>query len=448
VRHSASKDNGHQHKGLTQQLKCFHNVSGKVLLNRTQVWQPLFKNYSQVHARINQHIPFFSLGVSLMQGRDLPGWVRDPNLRHCYFTGLQRTLFTLLVCMAASALGGCSTVGYYWQAVSGHMQMVNAARPVSDVLLDSQTPDALKQRLALSQRVRSFAVTELKLPDNASYGRYADLNRSAVVWNVVAAPKFSLTLKTWCFPVAGCVGYRGYFSESDARLEADRQKAEGLEVNVYPVPAYSTLGWMNWAGGDPLLNTFINYPEGELARLIFHELAHQVVYASGDTTFNESFATTVERMGSQRWLASQASDAARQSYATFEQRRQGFKALLLSTRRELQAIYEDKEAEMPYLQVQSATESIAKQEAMQRFRDNYELLKTSWGGFSGYDRWVLNANNAAFGAQAAYDDLVPGFVALFEREGRDYIRFYDAARRLSQLPKDERQQVLKNSTAP
>ncbi len=358
-----------------------------------------------------------------------------------------RTLFTLLVCIAAPALGGCSTVGYYWQSVSGHMQMVNAARPVGDVLLDPQTPDALKQRLALSQRIRSFAVTELKLPDNVSYRRYADLQRSAVVWNVVAAPEFSLTLKTWCFPVAGCVGYRGYFSQADARLEADRQKAQGLEVNVYAVPAYSTLGWMNWAGGDPLLNTFINYPEGELARLIFHELAHQVVYASGDTPFNESFATTLERLGSQRWLASQASDAVRQSYAAFEQRRQGFKALLLSTRRELHAIYEQKEAETPYLRPQPATKSIAKQEAMQRFRDSYALLKTSWGGFSGYDMWVASANNAAFGAQAAYDDFVSGFVALFEREGRDYKRFYAAATRLSKLPKEERQQALKTNSS-
>ena len=351
-----------------------------------------------------------------------------------------------LICLTAAALGGCSTVGYYWQAVSGHMQMVNAARPVSELLLDPQTPNALKQRLLLSQRIRSFAVTELKLPDNASYRRYADLHRSAVVWNVVVAPEFSLTLKTWCFPVAGCVGYRGYFSEADAHLEAHRQKAEGVEVNVYSVPAYSTLGWMNWAGGDPLLNTFINYPEGELARIIFHELAHQVAYASGDTTFNESFATTVERLGSQRWLASQAGDAARQSYAAFEQRRQGFKALLLSTRRELQTIYGKKEAETPYLKGQQATKSIAKQEVMQRFRDSYRRLKASWGGFSGYDMWVASANNATFAAQAAYDDLVPGFDALFEREGRDYKRFYDAVTRLSKMSKEERQQALKTNS--
>lgn len=342
-------------------------------------------------------------------------------------------------------LGGCSTVGYYWQSVSGHMKMVNAARPVEEWIGDAQTPERLKARLALSQRIRQFAVTDLKLPDNASYHRYADLKRSAVVWNVMAAPELSLTLKTFCFPVAGCVGYRGYFNEAEARAEGARLKAEGLEVGVFGIPAYSTLGWMNWAGGDPLLNTFINYPEGELARLIFHELAHQVVYASGDTMFNESFATTVERLGSQRWLQTQASDAARVEYAALEKRRQDFRTLTLTTRRELQAIYgenadgEKKEVNPP----ESAAQLEAKAAAMQRFRDNYAKLKISWGGFSGYDNWIANANNASLGAQAAYDELVPGFEALFEREGRDWQRFYDAVKRLAALPKDERRKALK-----
>jgi predicted aminopeptidase len=219
------------------------------------------------------------------------------------------------------------------------MQMLNAARPVDDWLGDAQASEQLKSRLALSQRIRSFAVSELKLPDNPSYRRYADLRRSAVVWNVVAAPEFSLTLKTWCFPVTGCVGYRGYFNEAEARAEADRLKAQGLETSVYGVPAYSTLGWMNWAGGDPLLNTFIGYPEGELARLIFHELAHQVVYAKDDTMFNESFATAVERLGSQRWLDSEAAhgNGKRQDYVQFDGRRRQFRALALATRLELAA---------------------------------------------------------------------------------------------------------------
>ncbi|TAG32997.1 MAG: aminopeptidase [Polaromonas sp.] len=344
-----------------------------------------------------------------------------------------------LAAVASLSLAGCSTAGYYWQSVSGHLSLMNAARPVGDWLADAQTPEPLKARLAMSQRIRSFAVAELKLPDNPSYQRYADLRRSAVVWNVVAAPELSLRLKTWCFPVVGCVGYRGYFNEQDARAEAAQLAAQGLEVSVYGVPAYSTLGWMNWAGGDPLLSTFIHYPEGELARLVFHELAHQVVYAAGDTMFNESFATAVERLGSQRWLAAHASDAARHHYQQFEQRRQAFKALALATRRELTDIYESKEAPALSVPARVAMKNIA----MQNFRDRYADLKASWGGFAGYDPWVARANNAAFGTQAAYDELVPGFEALFAREGGDWQRFYDAVKRLAELPQVQRHQALK-----
>ena len=365
-----------------------------------------------------------------------------------------KLLRTLLAVIAAALLGsGCASVDYYWQSVSGHVNIMNSARPVSDILADAQTPEALRARLAMTQRIRSFAVTDLALPDNGSYHRYADLHRSAVVWNVVAAPPFSLTLKTWCFPVVGCVGYRGYFNEADAQLEAGKLKAEGLEVSVYGVPAYSTLGWMNWAGGDPLLNTFINYPEGELARLIFHELAHQVVYASGDTMFNESFATTVERLGSRRWLDSQSSEAARRQYAAFDGRRQAFRALALATRRELAdvytPIYQQEEAGAPVKRAPSATDLIATEKSkafvMQRFRENYARLKESWGGFAGYDPWVAKANNASFGAQAAYDELVPSFEALFEREGHDWPRFYEAVRQLAKLPQEQRHQALKTA---
>ena len=353
----------------------------------------------------------------------------------------------MVVGVTALGLAGCSSLSYYWQSVSGHLQMLNAARPVEDWLADAQTPEQLRQRLYLSQRIRSFAVDALKLPDNASYRRYADLKRSSVVWNVVAAPALSLKLETWCFPVAGCVGYRGYFNEADARAEADHLGETGLETSVYGVPAYSTLGLMNWAGGDPLLNTFIRYPEGELARLIFHELAHQVVYVRGDTMFNESFATAVERLGIQRWLgdeAAQGNPAARSDYAVFDQRRQQFRALALSTRRELAAIYKEKEAVAQETPAQAAIKLIAKEKAMERFRRRYAELKKAWGGYAGYDPWVARANNAAFAAQAAYDELVPGFEALFVREGRDWPRFYDAVRHLASLPKDKRHPALNN----
>lgn len=370
-----------------------------------------------------------------------PGARRLPRLQTWLAAGL-----------AALSLSGCADLAYYWQSASGHLQLLNAARPVEELLADTHTPPPLKTRLALSQQIRRFAVTDLHLPDNASYRRYASLERKSVVWNVTAAPPFSLTLKTWCFPVAGCVGYRGYFSEADARAEAAQLAAQGLEVSVYGVPAYSTLGKLDWLGGDPLLSTFIAYPEGELARLIFHELAHQVVYAPNDTMFNESFATAVERLGVQRWLDTQAGDEARQAYAAFDQRRPQFRALTLATRRELAAIYaESASASLSNSGSGSGSASTAtanptqaerKAQAMQRFRDNYARLKAGWGGYAGYDPWMARANNAAFGAQAAYDELVPGFEALFAREGGDWPRFYEAVQRLAALPKDARRQAL------
>jgi len=321
--------------------------------------------------------------------------------------------------------------------------MMQEARPIEQWLADESVAPALKQRLALARRMRSFAVTELKLPDNASYHRYADIKRRFVVWNVVAASEFSLTLKTWCVPVAGCVGYRGYFSEAQAREQAQALAASGLEVSVYGVPAYSTLGWLNWAGGDPLLSTFINYPEGELARIIFHELAHQVLYVKDDTLFNESFATAVERLGSERWLQSHASPAAISEYTAFDTRRRQLRSLALATRLRLAQIYEQSEA--PSADKESLR--ALKNSAMQDFRTDYARLKTSWGGYGAYDAWVAGANNAALSAQGAYDELVPAFEAMFERADHDWLRFYAAVKHVSQMPKMERTQALKQILA-
>ncbi len=343
----------------------------------------------------------------------------------------------LAVVATALALGGCAGpttgVGYYWQSVSGHLQLMQAARPVQDWIDDPQTPAPLKDRLALAQRIRHFASTELALPDNASYHRYADLKRRAAVYNVVAAPEFALTLQTWCFPVAGCVGYRGYYAEANAQAFA-ASLPDNLEVTVYPVPAYSTLGWMNWAGGDPLLNTFIGYPEGELARLVFHELAHQVLYVKDDTPFNESFATAVERLGGQRWLA-RAGESARNEYERFDSRRRSFRALTAATRQKLQNLYAEPGLDIPVRRARKAA-------VMAEFRRDYEALKLGWDGFAGYDGWVERANNASFGAQAAYDQWVPAFERLFDMQGRDFVRFYDAVRALSREPATERRAAL------
>ena len=346
---------------------------------------------------------------------------------------------TLFAALALALLAGCDTladVGYLRQSVAGHLDIVWRAKPVDDWIAAADTDPALKERLQLARRIRDFAVTDLKLPDNQSYRRYAALDRPAAVWNVVAAPELSLQLETWCYPVLGCVGYRGYYDRAAADVLAGELRGRGLEVLVYGVPAYSTLGKTEWLGGDPLLSTFIHWPEGELARLIFHELAHQVAYAADDTEFNESFATAVERLGGQRWLDAHASAAARAEYAVFDGRRRDFKALTLQVRQDLAAIYADPARD-------AAAKRAAKAARLARLQAGYVALKAGpWQGYAGYDRWFAQANNAAFGIQAAYDGLVPAFERLFEREGRDFGRFYAAVRQLADLPPSQRAATL------
>jgi predicted aminopeptidase len=336
---------------------------------------------------------------------------------------------------------GCSTIGYYAQSVGGHLDLLSRAKPIDEVMSDDATPASLRERLALAARMRDFAVTDLGLPDNRSYRRYSDLGRNAAVYNVTAAPELSLKLETWCFPVVGCVGYRGYYDRAAADAEGAALRARGLEVNVYGVPAYSTLGKLDWLGGDPLLNTFVNWPEGELARLIFHELAHQVVYAEGDTMFNESFATAVERIGVQRWLAQHAGGEARTQYAAQDARREDFRALTTRYRDRLSALYTGAAAE--------ADKRSGKAELMRELRSEYAKLKAErWNGFAGYDGWFERANNASFGLLAAYNELVPQFERVYEREGRDFKRFYAEVARLSALPKDQRHATLAVAVNP
>jgi len=384
--------------------------------------------------------PFTSRPLSLSKNTRMPGL-------QARGWGAARAI---ALCLGLPLLAGCAGTGqslaYYWQSVRGHLQMMGAAEPIGDWMDRPGTSAALRERLELARQARSFASSELGLPDNASYRRYADLGRRAAVWNVVAAGPYSLTLHTWCFPVTGCIGYRGYFDEADARAEAARLSADGLETSVYGVPAYSTLGYLNWAGGDPLLNTFIAWPEGDFVRLLFHELAHQVVYVQGDTRFNESFATAVERLGVERWLSERSTPRARADFAASEARRAAFRMLTRDARARLAGVYAS-----PADQAAAGTALAAmKSAAMQQFRDDYAALRARWladgatpAQLSGLDQWVASANNASFGAQAAYDDWVPAFTALFEREGGDWPRFYAAVRALAARPTADREAALR-----
>jgi predicted aminopeptidase len=342
-----------------------------------------------------------------------------------------RAFCGLLACIVALLLGGCG-VTYYSQAMWGEFSLLRAARPIPDWVADPDTPAELRARLALAAQIRRFASDELALPDNASYTRYADLHRSYAVWNVFAAPPTSLTLKTWCYPVFGCAGYRGYFDRAQADAYGAALSGEGMDVYVAPVPAFSTLGWFS----DPILNTFIQWPEPELARLIFHELAHQVVYVHDDTRFNESFATAVEQAGLERWVQTRNDPGLRQTYDQYRTRRADMLALVAQARRSLERIYAGPMPENDRL--------AAKREVFDRLQADYRRTRDQrWGGFEGYDRFFgLPWNNARVAAMAAYQDDVPAFTALLAREQGDMGRFLRAVRALAERPAQERARTL------
>jgi predicted aminopeptidase len=354
--------------------------------------------------------------------------------RFAWFFRTLRRRWMLLVALAILVAGSasCSTVSYYAQAVHGHFALLASAKPIELWLEDPSATSDLKRRLQRAQKMRTFASKELGLPDNRSYTAYADLKRPAAVWNVFAAPELSLRLKTWCYPMFGCAAYRGYFHLSDAEQLARELRVEGYEVNVAPVPAYSTLGWFD----DPLLNTFINQGEGELARLIFHELAHQVVYVKDDTVFNESFATAVERVGVRRWLAAESDAATRVAFIQQEQRRGDFLALLREHR--------DRLAENYVRDVSDEEKRVRKKQIFAGLQAAYvELKNTRWGGWAGYDRYFAQSlNNAHLGAIGAYNDLVPNFEAMLHAEGDDLPRFYERVKKLSKESRDQRTKAL------
>ena len=328
-------------------------------------------------------------------------------------------------------LSGCSNLTYYWQSVNGQLDIWRRERPVEEVLKDPAVSAQLKGKLARVQEIRGFASAELGLPENRSYRSYADLGRQYVVWNVFAAPEFSMRPVQWCFLFAGCVGYRGYFAKADADALGAQLMAEGKDVYVGGVPAYSTLGWF----ADPVLNTFMHYPDLEIARLIFHELAHQVLYVKDDTVFNESFAVAVEAEGMRRWLVQKGDEKLSGEWARSRDRRAGFVSLIAGYRRVLEKLYESglPEAEMRAKKVQVYAE----------LDTDYRKLKEAWGGFAGFDPWFASKpNNAQLVSVGLYNQLVPAFEALLAREGHDLPKFYAAVKALAALPKEERRARL------
>ena len=361
-------------------------------------------------------------------------------MRTCFRSGL-----ISLLCVAAALLTGCQSVGYYAQAVRGHLHIVRRQQPISE-LLQQPSPEPLKARLRLVLALREFAEQELRLPVNGHYLRYADLGRSNVVWNVTATPEFSMTPKDWWYPIVGRLSYRGYFDEHEARQHAAELATQGFDVDVGGVQAYSTLGWFR----DPVLNTFIHEPETELAELLFHELAHQRLFVSGDTDFNEAFAEAVGEEGTRRWLLARHGEAGMREYAAHLRRKADFTRLITGAHDQLAALFQaagtsmKSPREVAFLSgVELAGLRVRKQAILDQLRRDYESLRATWDGRTDYQRWFRRPlNNARLNDVDAYYRLVPAFHRLLREQGGDLEAFYREVGAMGKLPKAERHRQL------
>ncbi|MBN9550264.1 MAG: aminopeptidase [Alphaproteobacteria bacterium] len=332
-----------------------------------------------------------------------------------------------------SGMTGCTSISYYAQSLEGHVEIMAARKNVANLIRDPSTPEALRAKLTSANAIRRFATEELALPDNSSYRSYVDVGRDDVTLAVFAAPQFSLTPVTWCFPVFGCVPYKGYFSRKDALENAAELQRKGLDVYVSGITAYSTLGWFS----DPLLSTMLRQNDTYLASLVFHELAHQKVYVNGDSAFNEAFAVTVETTGTRKWLRATGNLAGLRSYEADRKRKADFLGLIAKTRDELSQVYGS-----PRRPERMAA---AKAAAIDRLRMRYRQMRDKrWAGYRGYDAWFDSPiNNAKLAATAVYGEEVPAFLRLFDLCSGDYPRFYASVRRIGALPAPSRAEALR-----
>jgi len=324
-------------------------------------------------------------------------------------------------------LNGCS---YYAQLLNGQVDLLARREPISELLAKPDLDPQLRQRLLLAEDARSFASRQLALPDNQSYRLYADLGRPYVVWNLFATPEFSLEAQTHCFPIAGCVAYRGFYEQNRARGAAALLKQEGLDTYVAGIEAYSTLGWF----ADPLLNTMLRWDDQRWVSVIFHELAHQQFYLPGDTAFNESYASFVETEGLRQWRAAKGLKAAENGAR--ERQREQFSSLVLASRERLQSLYTSGQTK--------AQMRVGKAAEFERLRGEYQVLRSSqWAGDGRYDAWMYGPlNNAKLLPFGLYDQWQPAFAALFVEVNGDWPRFYAAVKALGELPDDQRQKRL------
>ena len=349
---------------------------------------------------------------------------------------LKKVIVVLRILSLAGILCGCQTIHYYSQAIEGQCRILLKRQPISEILADSESTQILHERLIFILKVRDFAEDELQLPVNNHYLTYVDLKRPFVLWNVVAAPEFSLTPKTWCYPVAGCAAYRSYFAATNARQYADRLTKQGYDVYVGGVTAYSTLGWFD----DPVLSTFIRFSEARTAGLIFHELAHQILYVKDDTAFNESFATLVEQEGLKRWQHASGSELIYTEYLQQHRLREEFVQLIMRYRQRLEMLYQTDLA--------PTEKRTRKKTIFSKLQNEFNYLKTKQIGFSAYDVWMNQSlNNAKISSVVSYNNFLPAFQKILTQHTGELNQFYEVCRQLTQKKKYERHQILESYMA-
>ncbi len=350
--------------------------------------------------------------------------------------GLVQSLRLACGAVAGTLLAGC----YVLQAARGQAAILVKREPIERVVARDRTPATVRARLEQVVGIREFASRELGLPRNRSYTTYADVGRPFVVWNVFAAPEFSVEAKRWCFPIAGCVPYRGYFKRQSAHRFAGRLRRQGFDVHVGGVAAYSTLGHF----ADPVLSTMIRFDDVELASIIFHELAHQRVYAAGDSSFNEAFATAVEEEGVRRWLLAAGRGA---ELEQFNARRQHLVVVndeLMRTRTTLRGIY----ALSGAIAANIAAVRAEKVQILLALVDRLRQLSSEWNDGIDYGGWFGDGlNNARLIAVATYFDCVPGFEKMLAGQGGNLPAFYDAVAALAKRPPAERRAGLCKSAS-
>ena len=355
---------------------------------------------------------------------------------------LKRLLPRIVAAFVGLFIASCQTSGpgYYYQAVRGHISVWNRQRPISEIINAPSTSDHLRERLKLVLELREFARTNLYLPPGKHYLRYANLGRPSVVWNVSAAPRFSLSAKSWWYPVAGAATYRGYFDKELAERYAQRQRRLGLDAHVGGVSAYSTLGWFH----DPVLNTFLFDSESDLAELLFHELAHQRVFLPGDTEFNEAFATTVAQEGTRRWLLLRRNSDALHAYDRQLDAERAFVSLVSKTRQALENLYTNLPPRMDgQPKASKAAVERSKQEILEALRSAFEQASSGNPNLATYSGWFQQPlNNAVMNTVHTYHHLVPAFRQKLESVEMNLERFYDDVKTIQRLPIKERRSWL------